>query len=262
MGGWADGDPRVLLSPPLETNRGMSGATIRLSGHPPIRLLHLLWLTGSQLGMPLTAGAQTTALERVVTGQTIESKRDPVARLRFAAPFRYAGGQRLVLHGSAEAEQHFFVDADRNGVIRRLFWIQFERRLSDTGAPYQYALEDTVLVGDLQFIADTKVFANYGETVLHPDSVEESDQARAGWFLRSKGLQPPAAAIRARMFHLPDRMARSELMIIYVEGLSQTDTHGRNLPEESGGHAEWPELAARVIRDAQRDLAITRQDIP
>jgi hypothetical protein len=58
------------------------------------RFLLLLLAMTSKFSAPFTAAAQTTSPERVVIGQSIESRRDPVARLRFASSFKYAGGQR------------------------------------------------------------------------------------------------------------------------------------------------------------------------
>jgi hypothetical protein len=195
--------------------------------------------------------------ERTVSGQVLSSGHDPAARLEFARNFRYAGGQRFILYGVADAEQHFFVDADSKGSIRSFYWVQFEHFLRGKGDSYNYSNRPLVRVGPLEFSADTKIFAEYSKTVLDFRSQRESDSSRVGQFLNGKGLKPPAAAARVRMFHLPDSEHRIELMIIYVEALSPADIAPGDLPRESPADEKWPAIAKRVTEDATRGLSIT-----
>jgi hypothetical protein len=161
--------------------------------------------------------------ERTVSGRVLSSGHAPAARLEFEPKFKYLGGQRFILYGVADAEQHFFVDADKAGSIRSFYWVQFEHFLPGKGETYNYPGRSIVKIGPLEFSADTKVFAEYSKNVLDFSSERESDQAHVGLFVNGKGLKPPAAAARIRMFHLPDSEHRSELMIIYVEALSRAD---------------------------------------
>ncbi len=194
--------------------------------------------------------------ERVVDGQTLTSERDPKATLRFADRFRYVGGQRFVLYGVADAEQHFYVDADSQGRIRRLYWVQFEHYLPGNEGRYDYSDRLQVEMGDLSFTIDTKVFADYASTVFGANARDDSDQARAGSLLRGKGFTLPAAAVRTRMFHLPEVTHRSELMIIYAEVLTAEDFAGRAIPQESAAENQWPDLARRTVEHARDSLTI------
>jgi hypothetical protein len=38
-------------------------------------------------------------------------------QITFTPPFRYAGGQRFLLYGVAEAEQHFYVQSNASGHV-------------------------------------------------------------------------------------------------------------------------------------------------
>ena len=49
-------------------------------------------------------------------GQVIRSKPMPAVELEFGKGFKYAGAHKFVLDAVANAEQHFFVDADKEGV--------------------------------------------------------------------------------------------------------------------------------------------------
>lgn len=195
-------------------------------------------------------------VDRTVNGTVLVSKADPAARITLPAPFVYVGGQRFPIGAVAEAEQHLFVVADAQGGVRRLVWLQFEHRLPHDDGSYDYRAPQRVQLGPFSFVTDTKLFADYADTVLSSDSSRGSvDQAHVGRLLRSRGFTPPRAVIRARMFYLPDSAHRKELMIIYVKTLTSGDLKGRALRVESPG-ADWPDLSRAVVEEAQRAIRI------
>jgi hypothetical protein len=61
--------------------------------------------------------------------------------------------------------------------------------LPGKGESYPYAPLRLVRVGSLDFITDTKVLADYGKRVMNPDSLNGSDQSRAGALLRGQGYR-------------------------------------------------------------------------
>src|SRR5262245_43386148 len=65
-------------------------------------------------------------LLRSVQGQVLTSPELPAVKLSFDKAFQYVGGHTFVLYDVARAEQHFFADADDQGRIKRLYWVQFE----------------------------------------------------------------------------------------------------------------------------------------
>ncbi|MDQ2869726.1 MAG: hypothetical protein M3S32_03210 [Acidobacteriota bacterium] len=216
-------------------------------------LFSCLSLTSERVASGRPRPGSEPAPERVVRGQTLVSDRDPRVALEVAPAFRYAGGQRFPLYGVADAEQHLFVDADERGVVRRLFWIQFEHYLPGKGGEYAYeALPERVRMGPLEFFGDTRVFPGYarGFSTARPGS----DGARMGDLLRKKGLTLPSTAARARMFHVPDASRRSELMIIYAEAVAPDDPEALAL--SASGRETSPSLAARVTGHAASGLTI------
>src|SRR5437764_14069327 len=97
-------------------------------------LLGLMFVMQS-LGMPFSsmdaqssapATPQTAAAEhsRTVKGRVLTSTAMPALRLEFDKEFKYIGNQDFILYDVARAEQHFFVDADKQGRIKRLYWVQ------------------------------------------------------------------------------------------------------------------------------------------
>ena len=195
----------------------------------------------------------STRLERQAHGQVLTSRHDPRVQITFAPRFKYAGGQRFLLYGVAEAEQHFYVQSKPSGQIERFYWVQFEHYLPDNTHQYNYPSKRTADVGGLPFIYDTAVFSNYAGAVANPDS----DGGKARTLLKRAGFELPAAAARIRMVHLTDNSKRTELMIIYGEALD-----GKAPPNSEEGFAaddQLPELAARVRQHATEGMKIERR---
>ena len=89
--------------------------------------LALLFLIAVSLGseatipnVPLSESVNgSTPQTRTVNGRTLTSTQLPAVRLEFSKPFKYAGGHSFILYEVANAEQHFFVDADKDGRVKR-----------------------------------------------------------------------------------------------------------------------------------------------
>ncbi|MEN3331612.1 MAG: hypothetical protein V7641_977 [Blastocatellia bacterium] len=165
-----------------------------------------------------SAPPQTAAAEhaRTVKGRVLTSTAMPALRLEFNKEFKYIGNQDFILYDVARAEQHFFVDADKEGRIKRLYWVQFEGYLPGNTHTYRYKPEKTVTIGGLDFVADAAA-RNMKINLSRPDS----DGARARAFLESKGYRMASDDVLwQRLVHLVDEAKRNELMIIYLEDLS------------------------------------------
>jgi hypothetical protein len=104
-----------------------------------------------QLGSSATKASPPT---RTVRGRALISTQLPAILIEFAKPFQYAGGHSFILYGVADAEQHFFVDADKEGRVKRMYWVQFEGYLPSNTHSYDYKATKTVNLGGFDFIAD------------------------------------------------------------------------------------------------------------
>src|SRR5688572_7099758 len=92
---------------------------------------------------------------RVAKGNTLISDSLPKLKLKFGKDFKYAGGQTFILYEVARAEQHFYVDADKDGRISRLYWVQFEGYLPENTHKYDYSgSQRKVIIDGLEFYAD------------------------------------------------------------------------------------------------------------
>ena len=158
-----------------------------------------------------------TNLARTVADRELVSTADPAAVLSFAPAYRYLGGQKFILYGVADTEQHFFVEIDDDGKLQSVYWVQYEAYLPDK--PYAYDYSDSPLrvkLGEYEFFTDTAAF--YNDPTLKRR--RGTDGAMVRQFLASKGYGYPEQVMYARLVYLTDESKQKELMIIFMDDLS------------------------------------------
>ena len=197
------------------------------------------------------AEAQQT---RTVRGQALISTQLPAVLLEFAKPFKYAGGHSFVLYGVADAEQYFFVDADKDGAIKRMYWVQFEGYLPTNTHVYDYEPTKVVNIGGLDFIADA-----YARNIKANPGRPDSDSSRARAFLESKGYRLGSDEIMSqRLVHLVDAAKRNELMIIYLEDLGPMKLTAADLTASGRAAARWDEISKGLLERATKNMKLSR----
>lgn len=179
---------------------------------------------------------------RHVDGQVLTSSAMPAVHIEFDKRFKYAGTQSFVLYEVANCEQHFFVDADEKGLIKSLYWIQFEGYLPDNTHSYKYELTKMVDIGGFDFIADA-----YVRTTTGTPGNPESDGNRARAFLESKGFRMADHIMSQRLVHLIGEDKRNELMIIYSEELTSRGLTVADLVEGGRAADDWDALAKGLL---------------
>jgi len=191
---------------------------------------------------------------RRVEGQVLTSTALPAVRLQFDNKFKYVGNQSFILYDNARVEQHFFLDADEQGRIKRLYWVQFEGYLPNNTETYNYKVNKTVNLGGLDFIADA-----YARNIKDGSGRPGSDGSRARAFLESKGYRMASDdIISQRLVHLLGEPKRNELMIIYTEDLSAVKLTAADVTEGGRAAARWDEISKGLLERAVRDLKILR----
>jgi hypothetical protein len=202
--------------------------------------------------------AQTTSSKlentRVAKGNTLVSDSTPKLKLKFGKDFKYAGGQTFILYDVARAEQHFYVDAHKDGRISRLYWVQFEEYLPDNTHKYNYAgSQKTVTIDGLEFFADAWR-RKHDPATVRPGG----DRAMALELLKSKGYTMKSDEfIMQRLVHMVDASNRSELMVIYLEFLPAGST-AADLEPGGKDAAKWPEIADGLLARAKQNMKIER----
>jgi hypothetical protein len=191
---------------------------------------------------------------RKVEGQVLTSTEKPAVRLRFAKEFKYVGGQDFILYDVARAEQHFFVDADQDGKIKQLYWVQFEGYLPSNTHTYRYPVKKTVQLGGLEFIADA-----YARNTKAAKDRPGSDGSRARTFLEGKGYRFAGDdTLSQRLVHLVDAAKRDELMVIYLEDLGRLGFTAADLAPGGRAADQWDEVARGVLERAVKGMEVLR----
>ena len=129
--------------------------------------------------------------------------------LRIGPEFTHLGGQRFILGGRADAEQHLFVVADSSRIVRRMYWVQIEEMLPTQPGGYDYDSDSAITVAGLSLRANVRRY--------DAPPTPGSDRARAFAFVESRGYRVPEGATRVRLIYLPKPRARQEVMVIYIE---------------------------------------------
>ncbi len=197
------------------------------------------------------AGQESTTLERKVEGQVLTSASAPKVTVTIDPRLIYVGGQKFLLYNVANAEQHFFVEADEKKRIKRLYWYQFEGYLPSNTHTYDYSDQPIKFRhGGLEWLAD----ASAGATPT-AEKRPDSDGARFRALLRAKGFVLPPEFMLLRMVNL-DAAKRNELMVIYMEDLSPLGLKGADLKEGGSAHAKWEELQKGLMERAKAGMKV------
>jgi len=191
---------------------------------------------------------------RTVKDRTLSSPQMPAVRLEFSQPFHYAGSQSFILYDVANAEQHFFVDADKDGRIRRMYWIQFEGYLPSNTHTYDYKSPKTVNIAGLDFFADA-----YARNVKTNPGRPDSDGSRARAFLAGKSYRFVSDEVAfVRLVHLVDKAKRNEMMIIYLEDLSPMNLSAADLADGGKAAGQWEAISAGLLERATQSMKVSK----
>ena len=205
-----------------------------------------------------TTEPEFSGLSRTVSGNTLFSINDPPVRVTFDERFQYIGGQKFVLYGTADVEQHFFVEEHPGGTLKSFVWIQFEGFLPDNDYTYDYSGSPLRLrSGAFDFYTDTAAGTSNPFMRL---GWPGTDGYLARKFAADKGYTMPDDYAYARLVHIPDDASRKELLIIFMEDLAPTGWTGEAL-REGGEHEErWPEVEAAHLDRIKRVMSLSRPE--
>ena len=178
-----------------------------------------------------TKAEQTRQVER----QVLTSTYLPSIRIKFDDKFKYAGTQKFILYEKAQVEQYFFVDADSQRRIKRMYMVQFEGYLPGIDAAYNYPVTETVTLVGQTYIVNAESIPNVS-AVLKQDP--QSDAARAASFLESKGYTISESIRFQRFVRLLDQAKRNEIIMLYIEDAGAS----------SAGENDGKQFLARALK--------------
>jgi len=200
-----------------------------------------------------TTEPEFTGLGRSVTGNDLVSSYDPALTLRFDVAFRHVGGQKFILYGVADTEQHFFVETNADNELKSVYWVQYEAYLPDK--PYTYDYDDSPLrltLGETEFYTDTAMV----EFDPNRKRAKGTDGAMARQFLASKGFVFPNNFAYARIVHLTDESRSKELMIIFIDDLRSYGLTAAELNEGGASASRLPEIEQALLDRIRNTLEV------
>lgn len=164
---------------------------------------------------------------RQVKDQILTSTALPPIRIKFADEFKHVGTLQFVLYDRAQVEQHFFIDADNEKRIKRMYWVQFEGYLPGVNAKYDYPANETVTLAGQTYLVNAESVPNVPEVVKR---MPQSDVERAIKFLEAKGYRMGPSIRYERFVRLVDEAKRNEMILTYIEDASaSTENAGKEL---------------------------------
>ncbi|MBH5322128.1 hypothetical protein [Aurantiacibacter sediminis] len=189
-----------------------------------------------------TTPSERTGLEWSFADGVLSSPARPALAMRIDPSLDYLGGQKFVLYGTANVEQHVFARRWPDGRDRSMLLIQLESVVDGVDWAYDYsAAQYRTEIDGVDFFTDAEpgqlppIFAK-GEP--------GTDSYRAAVLAADAGFEAPEDYVWLRSVHIPDADARSELLIILRDDLSSEGlTRDELLP---GGSADdqWQAIAA------------------
>ena len=171
----------------------------------------LLW---SSLALAQSPTKAESNQMRRVKHQVLTSTHLPSIRVRFDKTFKYVGSQKFILYGRSQVEQYFFVDANNQQLIKRMYMVQFEGYLPNVNATYDYPATETVNLAGQTYLVNAERIPNVSATLKQDP---QSDVARAGSFLEGKGYRISESIMFQRFVRLVDEAKRNEFILLYVE---------------------------------------------
>ena len=203
-----------------------------------------------------TTEPEFTGLSRTVSGKTLFSQNDPPVQMAFDKRFEYIGGQKFMLYGTADVEQHFFVEEHPDGTLKSFVWIQYEGFLPDNDFTYNYSGSPLRLqIGAFDFYTDTAAGTSNRFLRL---GWPGTDGYLARKFAADNGYTMPDDYAYARLVHIPDDDGRKELLIIFMEDLAPTGLTGESLREGGEHEGRWPEVEAAHLDRIKRVMSLSR----
>lgn len=188
-----------------------------------------------------------------VEGSVLSSSGFPTGSITMDPTLTYVGRDLFILYGVASCEIHLFVEAARDGRVLRLYWFQFEGYLP-SWIPRSYDYSDDAYrtpIGDRAFYDSVSY---YDVTDSRDEWRADSDIMHVIRLLESQSYRLEDEVMRIRLVLLDEEM-KKELMIIYMEDLSQHDITVAQF-DGAEGQIRWDDIQVAMRARALSGMTV------
>jgi len=202
-----------------------------------------------------TANKSEAKQTRHVKGRILTSTYLPSIRIKFDKAFKHVGSQKFTLYERAQAEQYYFVEADEQHRIKRMYIVQFEGYLPGVNATYDYPATKTVEIAGQSYIVEAQVVQSVS-AVLKQNP--QSDAARAVSFLEGKGYRGGESVLFQRFVRLVDKDKRNEFILLYIEDLSGTGFTAADFAKDGRAFSQKEKFLHELSNQALKGFTVLK----
>ncbi len=190
-------------------------------------------------------------IERKVSGKTLISNQLPQIKVKLKGNFKFVGKFDFTIRDVAKGERFVFVEARKNK-IRRIFIAQFEAILPESDELYRYNFDNAQKFGIHKFRQNTFAYSSLEAEKENP----KGEATLTAKFLKDKGYLLEDELMMSRFVTVPDLEKKHELILFYLENVSQTK---HKLSEFYQGDDEteiWKQISGELTKRSLKAFRI------
>lgn len=221
-----------------------------------MNLAHILravvvFLITSSLILIIVSFSQGQTIGRRVENNTLISDDLPAIKITVNKDFKYIGRFDFKIRDVATGERLVFVDA-AGKKVRRLFIAQFEGFLPNIDDFYRYNFDNAELFGTHKFRQNTYAYSNLQAREENP----EGESSLTYDFLLDKGYEVEDQVMMSRFLTVPDEKKKHELILFYLENVSDSNHKLAEFYKDDNSTAIWQEISKALTERSLKSFVI------
>jgi hypothetical protein len=193
---------------------------------------------------------------RTADGNILYSAKYPHLLIELDSSFVFFEHFNFRINDIADCERFIFIDPSPDKRINRLFIAQFESILPSSNVTYNYSFENAIEIDGIKFNSNLFAFSNEAAMENNPDG----EASRTFKLLKEHGFTIDDKWITSRFVTVPDMKRKHELIMFYVENLSDTGYKIEDLYTGKGYTEIGSKLAEEMKEKAQDTISIHNLD--
>jgi hypothetical protein len=207
--------------------------------------------------------ATQPASHREVHGRLLRSSTLPKIAILVDDGFVYAGKSSFVLKEKAQVERFHFVQVEEK-LIQRMIVVQFEGFLEGIEGSYRFGVPSVLAGGDYRFSPEPIPLGGHDyihntwafDLVANMRSNPGNESGYTYRLLHEAGYEIPHEWIMSRFVRAVGPGSRSEIILFYMEALSELGIELREFPENAPPSRRYEEISKGVTERSLQAIQI------